>query len=113
MDLLTDPAVAATEPAEPVVTLVVHAVNTTVHTTVPPGWRWAVHVGRPSLADTAGCANAGWCPTQSEAQLEGEMVAAALVRGGRLMGLPIRYGQLLLDHDPIPAERDYLNSIRP
>jgi hypothetical protein len=86
--------------------LVVHEVDTAVHTTVPPGWRWAVMVGDGPHDDMSRCANAGWQPNLSGAELEGEMVAVAAVKALRMSGLDVRYEMTRLDYDPIPAEGD-------
>ncbi len=75
---------------------------------MPPGWRWAVQVGGTPPTDLDYCANAGWCPTETEAWLEGEMVAAAAVKALRMFGIPAAYRRLPLDHDPIPAGGDRL-----
>lgn len=87
--------------------LVTHQVDTAVHPTVPPGWRWAVMVGDAAHDDMSRCANAGWCPTALEASLTGETVAVAAVKACRMLGLDtVRYEQVRLDYDPIPAGHD-------
>lgn len=95
----------------PGVTLVVHPIDTDAHPTVPAGWRWAVMAGTTTPpADTRLCCNAGWCPTESEASVEGEMVAAAAVKALRMFGVPAAYNMLRLDRDPIPAGHDTLGT---
>lgn len=86
--------------------LLVHQVDTEVHPTVPPGWRWAVMAGGGEHDDMGRCANAGWCPTEQEASIEGEMVAVAAVKACRILGVDVRYEQVRLDYDPIPADHD-------
>ena len=93
----------------PVITVVVHEVNTEAHPTVPPGWRWAVQVGGGPPSDLDACANAGWEPSQQLAALAGEAVGAAAAKALRLCGLPARYAVLTLDHDPIPAGADRIS----
>jgi hypothetical protein len=94
----------------PDITLVVHPIDTDAHTTVSPGWRWAVMVGRSRPDDLDGCANAGWCPTESEACLEGETTAVTVVKALRMLGIPATYSLLKLGHDPIPAGADRLGT---
>lgn len=93
----------------PVITVVVHEVDTVAHPTVPPGWRWAVMVGDRPPGDLAACANAGWEPDDRSAAVAGETVGAAAAKALRMCGVPADYrGVLLLDHDPIPAGGDRL-----
>lgn len=95
----------------PGVTLVLHPVDTEAHPTVPAGWRWAVMAGTSTPpGETRFCCNAGWCPTEAEAALEGEMVAACAVKVLRMFGVPAAYNQLRLDRDPIPAGHDQLGA---
>lgn len=90
----------------PDVVLYVHPVDTAVHTTVPPGWRWAVHAGGGRPGDVSRCANAGWTPTRQAALSEGEQNAATAVKVARAFGVPAAYRLLDLDYDPIPAGAD-------
>jgi hypothetical protein len=60
----------------PDVTVVVHPVDTTVHSTYPEGYRWAVMVGGVSPTVLEYCANAGHCPTVVEAAFTGSSAAA-------------------------------------
>ncbi len=84
-----------------IVTVFVHPIDTDVHPTVPPGWRWAVHLGG-NPKDATACLNAGWCPTRSEASVEGEMVGVTVAKAvGRVAGQPI-YQLVPLADDPIP-----------
>lgn len=95
------------------ITLIVHPINTDAHPTIPPGWRWAVMVGDRvagfRLDDMRRCANAGWCPTQSAALLEGEMVAVAVAKGLRISGVATPMETRHLDFDPIPAGADEIS----
>ena len=91
---------------------VVHPIDTAAHHSVPPGFRWAVMVGDVDPADTARCANAGWCPTVGEAQAEGDQNAATAVRAAQLLGLDVHYlGVTRLTGDPIPPGADRLNIV--
>lgn len=91
---------------------VVHPIDTAAHPTVPPGFRWAVMVGDVDPADTARCANAGWCPTVGEAQAEGDQNAATAARVMQLLGGDVHYaGVVRLASDPIPAGADRLNIV--
>lgn len=95
----------------PEITVVVHRVDTDIHTSVPPGWRWAVMVGGRPPADLDYCANAGWAPTEQAAQLEGNVAAATAVRACRIFGVPAAYRTLSLDHDPVVAGNDRLHFV--
>jgi hypothetical protein len=90
----------------PSVLALVHPVDTTAHPTYPPGYRWAVHVGGRPPADLDYCVQAGHAATESAASAIAEMVAAAVVKGLRLLGCPADYGYLRLGSDPVPAEAD-------
>lgn len=96
-------------PLTPRVTVLVHPVDTASHPSVPPGYRWAVMVGDGSFADMDRCANAGWCPTPSEAAMEGEMVGVTAAKALRAFGIPAGYAVVTLDHDPIPAGCDVVH----
>lgn len=87
----------------PVITLVVHPIDVEAHPSWGPGWRWAVHVGRPNPADVTQCANAGWCPDMPAAMASGDACAATAVQAARAFGIPVRYGRMELQYDPIPA----------
>jgi hypothetical protein len=91
------------------VTVLVHPINTEAHPSTPPGFRWAVYVGDGSWADMGRCANAGWCPTQGEAAMEGEMVGVCAAKVARVFGVPVEYAVVTLDHDPIPTGGDFIN----
>jgi len=95
---------------DPAVTVVVHPIDTEAHPSVPPGWRWAVLVGTGPPGDLARCMNAGWCPTEREAWLEGEMVGSTVVKALRVYGIPAGYGCLPLPDDPIPPGADRVGS---
>jgi hypothetical protein len=91
---------------------VIHPIDTAAHPTVPPGFRWAVMVGDADPADTARCANAGWCPGASEAQAEGDQNAATAARAMQLLGIDVRYAGIhRLASDPIPPGAGQLNVI--
>lgn len=91
---------------------VLHPINVEAHPSVPPGFRWAVMVGDVDPADTARCANAGWCPTAAEAEAEGDQNAATATRTLQLLGIDAGYtGVTRLASDPIPAGADRLNII--
>lgn len=83
--------------------MVVHPVDTLAHPDVPPGWRWAVQVGGGPPHDLQRCANAGWCPTEREARLEGAVCAAGVLNALAMLGHQMAGRVLVLDFDPIPA----------
>lgn len=95
----------------PVITLVVHPIDTAAHPTLSPGWRWAVHVGQLDAADPGQCANAGWALNRGTAFLDGETCAATAVRAARLLGTLVRYTQIELDCDPIPPGADRVHTL--
>jgi hypothetical protein len=90
----------------PVVQVLVHPVDTTVHPTYPQGWRWAVMVGSVPPTDLDHCANAGMATTEQEASMLGKIVATAAAKALHMMGVPATSAYRLLDYDPIPAEAD-------
>lgn len=91
-----------------IVSVFVHQVDTDVHTTVPPGWRWAVHLGA-NPTNLAQCLNAGWSPNRLDAEFEGEKVSVATVKALRMCGVACEWAPgRLLDHDPIPPHGDRL-----
>ena len=85
---------------------VVHPIDTAVHPTYVPGWRWAVMVGGRPPADLDWCAGAGHAGTESEASVRAEEAASAAVKALRMLGVPVRYAYQRLGYDPIPAEAD-------
>lgn len=93
----------------PVVTVFVHAIDTTVHRSVPPGWRWAVHVGGRPAHDLAGCVNASWEPDERNACIAGEQVGAAVVKALAMCGLQPTCQVFRLAADPIPADHDRIS----
>jgi len=93
----------------PKITVLVHPIDTSAHPSIPPGFRWAVYIGDGSWSDMQRCVNAGWCPTQGEAAMEGEAVGMTAVKAGRAYGLPLSYAVTTLDHDPIPAGADRIH----
>lgn len=86
------------------VTVVGHVVDTDVHHTIPPGWRWCAMLGGEPWDDQRRMLNAGWCPNRSEAFVEGEAVGVAVAKALTALGHQIDYQVVELDHDPIPAE---------
>jgi hypothetical protein len=99
------------EALSPEVTVVVHPVDTEIHSTVPPGWRWAVMIGGAPPSDIDYCANAGWAPTEQLAKFEGEVAGATAARACRIFGIPAAYRVLSIDHDPIVAGNDRLHFV--
>lgn len=97
----------------PLVVLVVHPIDTKAHPTVPPGFRWAVMLGQGPFSDTTRCANAGWCPSEQEALIEGEMVAVTVVQSLRMTGTPAEYRVVQTPADPIPAGGDFARQLIP
>lgn len=91
-----------------VVTVFIHAIDTEKFPTTPPGWRWAVHLGG-NPHDLGSCMNAGWCPTRTEAGIEGEMVGVAVAKAVSIAtGVRWRYFVNDLDYDPINAGEDFI-----
>lgn len=90
----------------PIITLVVHPIDTAEHPEIPPGWRWAVYAGRVNATSADGCMNAGWEPDQPSALVEGERVAATAVKCARAFGVNVQFGQMVLQYDPIPRGAD-------
>jgi hypothetical protein len=83
------------------VTVFLHEVDVTAHPTVPPGWRWAVHLGG-NPHDVSKCMNAGWCPNKTEAALEGEMVGISVAKALKVThSQEVTYRVQVLDVDPI------------
>lgn len=95
----------------PEVMLVVHPIDTSRHPSIPPGWRWAVHVGGGPPSDVARVANAGWCPTQPAARAEGEQNAATATVTAQIFGVPATYRLLLLAEDPVPTGHDRVQTV--
>lgn len=91
---------------EPLITVVVHPIDTKVHPTYPTGFRWAVMVGGRALVDLDFCVNAGHGSGLQDALIVGEMNGASATKALRLLGVPARYNVLQLDYDPMPAEVD-------
>jgi hypothetical protein len=91
-----------------VVTVFLHQVNTEAHPSVPPGWRWAVHLGG-NPHDLDACMNAGWCPDRLEAALEGEMVGVTVAKAvSAVTGVRWQYRVTELNLDPIAAGEDFI-----
>jgi hypothetical protein len=88
----------------PTVQVYVHPIDTARHPSIPPGWRWAVHVGGRPPADLRCCVNAGWEPDRSNALLAGEQVGVAVTKAFAMCGLHPAYTVHELGHDPTPAD---------
>lgn len=93
----------------PKVTVIVHAISVEAHPSIPPGFRWAIMLGDGAPSELDRCANAGWCPTEQEALLEGETVGATAAKTLRAFGIPAAYAVQRLDYDPIPAGDDRIS----
>lgn len=83
-----------------------HPIDTAAHQSCPPGWRWAVHVGR-DYADMRSCLNAGWEPTLIAARLSGEAAAVCAHKVAEMFR-PTGFEAVVLDHDPVPSSADDL-----
>lgn len=90
----------------PDITVVVHPVDTAVHPSYPPGYRWAVMAGGKRPADLDYCVQAGHERNIDMAMMAGESHGAAATKALRLLGIPALYGVLRLAWDPLPAEAD-------
>ena len=90
----------------PQVTVYVHPIDVRAHPSVPPGWRWAVHLGEGHPSGLDLCMNAGWCPTPGEAAMEGEMVGVAVAKALRTFGVEASYTVTTLEIDPIRSGAD-------
>lgn len=97
---MTDPNVV------PEVTVVVHPIDTEVHPTWPPGWRWQVMLGRGPLSDYGRLVGALIHSDEGEANIIGEQAGAAVTKALRMLGIPAKYGYLRLGYDPLPADAD-------
>jgi len=86
----------------PSIVVTVHPINTEVHTTVPPGFRWAVEWTGSTL-------NAGWEPSQHAALLAGEASMVCAVRAARMCGAVVGHESVILDHDPIGSGSDHIS----
>lgn len=98
------------------VTLFVHEVDTEAHPTVPPGWRWAVHLGG-NPHDLTRCVQAGWVPNdgpdarltygQVGAEMDGSSAGMAAVNAvWAVTGVKPTWRTTVLDRDPIEAGND-------
>lgn len=88
------------------VMVVVHPIDTTVHPTYQPGWRWGVTVGGMPVNDLDYCVGAGHATSARQASVDGETVGAAVALALQHFGIPARYVFQRMDWDPIPAEAD-------
>lgn len=87
-----------------VIAVIVHPINTVIHTNVPVGFRWCVQFGTDA-EDTSGWLNAGWTATQTEAAVTGEMVASAVTKALAYTGASFSYaGVIALSEDPIKED---------
>lgn len=88
-----------------IIGVLVHPVDTAVHTTVPEGWRWACHLG-DQWDDIDSCLNAGWAPTESEAAIAGEAAGVCAVKVTQLLspGTDVQMPTTVLEFDPILEE---------
>lgn len=93
----------------PDVTVFVHPIDTAAHPTIPPGWRWAVVLGGQPPSNVDATANAGWCPSEAEACLEGEQVGVTAAKALRAFGIPVSYALRQLTYDPIPSGADKIS----
>jgi hypothetical protein len=87
--------------------VVVHPINTLAHPSVPPGWRWAVHVG-DDWADLSTCLNAHWDRDEYSARLMGEAAAICAAKVARLLGSDVTTRSQVLDGDPIKPGSDLI-----
>lgn len=87
--------------------VVVHPVDTFAHPSVPPGWRYAVHLGS-QWSDLGTCLNAGWAPDKGTAAILGEGAAVVGVRVAQVCGDQAHARTFELEYDPIPAGRDLI-----
>lgn len=98
------------------ITLFVHRVDTDAHPTVPPGWRWAVHLGGNPF-DLTRCLQAGWTPDngpdgrcvygQAGAEMDGAQAGMAAVNAvWQVTGVKPTWHTTLLEYDPIAAGAD-------
>jgi hypothetical protein len=86
----------------PVVTVLVHPINTERHPNTPAGYRWAVQVGGHPPGDMRFVANAGHTIAKDEALSTGDRCAAAALVALRLFGIPATLQYQELDFDPVP-----------
>ncbi len=93
------------------VTVFIHEFDTEMHPTVPPGWRWAVHIGSGVPGDVTYCANAGWVPSEKEAMAEGEQAASTASATAKILGTETTLRVIRLDHDPILPGADRVTVI--
>jgi hypothetical protein len=87
--------------------VVVHPINTLAHPSVPPGFRWAVHVGH-DWTDMRTCLNAHWDQTEYSARIMGEAAAVCAAKAVQLCGEPVEMATAVLDHDPVPVGGDLI-----
>lgn len=93
------------------VVLVVHPVDTAVHTSVPYGmWRWCVQLGGPPYDDHARMLNAGAEPGRAAAEHYGQAVGAAVAKALVAVGCWVETRCVLLDHDPIGPGDDRVDA---
>jgi hypothetical protein len=88
------------------VVVTVHPIDTSIHPSYPPGWRWGITVGGKPINDLDYCVGAGHAPTERDAALRGEETGAAIVLAMRKFGIVAQYGFQRMTWDPIPASAD-------
>jgi hypothetical protein len=93
-----------------IVSVFVHQIDAEAHPSTPQGWRWAVHLGA-NPRDMRTCLNAGWCPAQQVAAIEGEAVGVAVTKALRFAGHPCDYTTRTLEYDPTPPEASGLDLV--
>lgn len=85
--------------------VLVHPIDTVRHPHIPPGFRWAVHVGE-RWSDMETCLNAGWEPTVSAAAIAGEAAAVCAAKVALLHGTDVDARTVELEHDPVEQGND-------
>lgn len=88
----------------PVVTVVIHPIDTERHPNTPAGYRWAVQIGGQPPGDMRFVANAGHAVTKDEALLVGDRCGAAALVALRIFNIHVTLQYQELDFDPVPAD---------
>lgn len=83
-------------------------IDTDLHPTVPPGYRWAVSTNEDP-SDVSACLGAGWAPDESSAAWIADQSATIAACAYRMAGGTASVATQALDYDPIPAEADELS----
>lgn len=92
----------------PSVAVFAHPIDTDLHPEIPPGWRWAIHVGDTDPSDITSCVQAGHCATRQEAMVVGESHGAAVALALRMFLPNVRYMVTTLGHDPIKPKQNMI-----